>query len=36
VLEDVQDETVTVAIHGRAAGFDGFVPETQKAVDSVE
>ena len=36
VLEDVKGDTVTVAIHGPATGFDEFAPEAQKVVDSVK
>jgi hypothetical protein len=36
VLEDVEGETVTVAIHSQATGFDEFIPEAQKVVDSVK
>ena len=36
VLDDVKGETVTIFVEASAAGFDGFVPEAQKVVDSVE
>ena len=36
VLEDVEGETVTVALHSQTTEFDEFTPEAQKVVDSVK
>jgi hypothetical protein len=36
VLEDVEGETVTVALHSRTTEFDEFTPKAQKVVDSVK
>ena len=39
VLEDVEDvegETVTVALHSQITEFDEFTPNAQKVVDSVK
>lgn len=36
VLEDVRGQTVTIVVETSASGFDEFVPEAQKVVDSVE
>ena len=36
VLEDVEGETVTVAIHSQITEFDEFTPKAQKVVDSVK
>ncbi len=36
VLEDVEGETVTVALHSRTTEFDEFAPKAEKVLDSVE
>jgi hypothetical protein len=36
VLEDVEGETVTVALHSQTTEFDEFTPEAQKVVTSVK
>jgi mRNA-degrading endonuclease HigB of HigAB toxin-antitoxin module len=36
VLEDVEGETVTVALHSQTTEFDEFTPEAQKVVASVK
>lgn len=36
VLEDVEGETVTVALHSQITEFDEFTPKAQKVVDSVK
>jgi hypothetical protein len=36
VLKDVEGETVTVAIHGPATGFDEFTLKAQKVLDTVK
>ena len=36
VLEDVEGETVTVALYSQTTEFDEFTPEAQKVVDSVK
>jgi hypothetical protein len=36
VLEDVEGETVTVALHYQITEFDEFTPKAQKVVDSVK
>ena len=36
VLEDVEGEMVTVALHSQITEFDEFTPKAQKVVDSVE
>ena len=36
VLEDVEGETVTVALHSRTTEFGEFTPKAQKVVDSVK
>ena len=36
VLEDVEGETVTVALHSQTTEFDEFTPQAQKVVDSVK
>jgi hypothetical protein len=36
VLDDVKGQTVTIFVEASAPGFDEFVPEAQKVVDSVE
>ena len=36
VLEDVEGETVTVALHSRTTEFDEFTPKAHKVVDSVK
>jgi hypothetical protein len=36
VLEDVGGERVTIGVEAPAAGFEGFLPEAQKVIDTVE
>jgi len=36
VLKDVKGETVTIGSGSKAGGFDGFLPEAQKVIDTVE
>ena len=36
VLDDVEGETVTIAVGGRAVDFEEFIPRAQKVLDTVE
>jgi hypothetical protein len=36
VLEDVEGESVTIAVEAPAVGFEGFLPKAQKVIDTVE